>query len=104
MTYPAIGYLRKDISGHRQHVDELALRFRARRLGYSLSKTIVFGEHVDDPVFRLINVISQARVRPDAVLTPSLDHFGGVVPAKLVREVELITLEPEASYDRHTTL
>ncbi|MGW4368667.1 2'-5' RNA ligase family protein [Nocardia takedensis] len=100
----AIGYLRKDVSGVHQQWDETRIRSHARRLGYELAKTVTFSTATDDPEARLINVVRSLEI--DAVIAPSLDHFGGAVPEILVRSVELNVLAPRpATYARrHDTL
>ncbi|MFJ9743541.1 hypothetical protein [Streptomyces sp. NPDC101166] len=94
----AIGYLRGDVSGMRQQWDEVQNRSLAKRLGYTLTRTVVFSERTDDPIQRLINVVR--RTAAEAVFVPGLDHFGGVVPDELVRAADVITVEPEATYAR----
>ncbi|AYF78801.1 hypothetical protein D7D52_07100 [Nocardia yunnanensis] len=94
----AIPYLRTDVSGARQPWDEVQTRSLAKRFGYSVPKTIAFSEHTDDPIQRLINAVRS--VNADAVVVPSLAHLGGVVPDVLVRVVDVITVEPEATYAR----
>ncbi|MFC9993232.1 hypothetical protein [Nocardia sp. NPDC127526] len=97
----AIAYLRADVSGARQPWDEVQNRSMAKRLGYSLSRTVVFGRHTDDPIQRLINVIRS--VGAEAVIVPNLEHFGGAVPAALVQVADVITVEPHATYARWST-
>lgn len=98
-TIDAIGYLRQDTSGIRQQWDETQMRSLAKRLGYNLRKTVVFGERTDDPVHRLITVVRNLGV--DAVIVPSPDHFeGGAVPGALVAVVDVITVEPEQTFTR----
>ncbi|MFE3080680.1 hypothetical protein [Nocardia tengchongensis] len=94
----AIGYLRSDVSGERRQWDEMQNRGLAKRLGYALAKTVVFNEHIEDPVQRLINVV--CRMRAEAVVVPNLDHFGGTVPDELVRVVDMITVDPHDTYAR----
>lgn len=97
-TPTAIGYLRSDVSGTRQPWDEMRNRSLAKRLGYTVAKTVVFSEHVEDPVQRLINVVR--RMRAEAVVVPNLEHFGGTVPDELVRVVDVITVDPHDTYAR----
>ncbi|MEV0297178.1 recombinase family protein [Nocardia sp. NPDC050710] len=92
----AIGYLRKDVSGISQEWDEIQIRSRAQRLGYDLAKIVVFGPHTDRPLMRLMNVARTVDV--DAVIVPSLAHFGDQVPAELVRLYELNTVTPQNTY------
>jgi hypothetical protein len=86
----AIGYLRSDVSGPRQSWDEIQIRSLARRLGYNLTKTVVFSHRTDDPVARLINLAR--RTRADAVITPAAAHFGGTIPAELDHVAAVITV------------
>ncbi|MEV0297170.1 hypothetical protein [Nocardia sp. NPDC050710] len=97
-TPTAVGYLRKDVSDVHQPWDETQIRTLAKRFGYELIKTVVFGPATDDPEWRLVNVVRALRV--DAVITPSLAHFGGEVPATLVGTCELNTVTPQATYTR----
>lgn len=94
----AIGYLRSDVSGARQPWDEVQNRSVAKRLGYAMVKTVVFSEHIEDPIQRLINVVG--RTHAEAVVVPSLEHFGGSVPDELVRVVDVITVDPHDTYAR----
>ncbi|UFS95429.1 hypothetical protein [Nocardia huaxiensis] len=97
----ALAYLRSDISGARQPFDEARNRSIAKRLGYNLSRTVVFGAHTDDPIQRLINVAR--RIGAEAVIVPSLAHFGGTMPEQLVQIVDVITVEPAHTYARWST-
>ncbi|MFF0612458.1 hypothetical protein ACFYUD_27710 [Nocardia tengchongensis] len=94
----AIGYLRSDVSGMRQQWDEMQNRSLAKRLGYTVAKTVVFSEYVEEPVRRPINVVR--RMHADAVVVPNLGHFGGSVPDELVRVVDVITVDPHETYAR----
>lgn len=102
MSIDAIGFLRRDISGVRQPWDETQIRSLARRLGYNLRKIITFTADVDDIGLRLRNIAEAHRV--DAVFVPHVAHFdGGVVPSKLARVADVITVEPVCTYSRRTT-
>jgi hypothetical protein len=90
--------LRKDISGISQTWDETQIRSVAKRLGYELTKTVVFGPETDSPLSRLLNVVR--RVDVDAVIVPGVQHFGGEVPADLVSAVDVVTVRPENTYAR----
>lgn len=98
----AIGYLRRDVSGISQAWDEIQIRSIAKRFGYELAKTVVFGPDTDEPVDRLLNVVRN--VCADAVIVPSAAHFGGVVPDRLVRVCDVITMSPENTYARAIAL
>lgn len=87
----AIGYLRADVSRARQPWDEVQIRSLAGRLGYTLSRTVVFGRYTDDPVQRLINVVRH--VDAEAVIVPGVAHFGGRVPEVLVRVADVIAVD-----------
>ncbi|WP_174187714.1 hypothetical protein [Nocardia barduliensis] len=95
---PAIGYLRRDVSGVSQTWDEIQLRSLAQRLGYELAKTVAFGPETDSPLSRLMNVVR--RVDVDAVIVPGVRHFGGEVPPALVQVVDVVTVNPERTYAR----
>ncbi|WP_040805531.1 hypothetical protein [Nocardia concava] len=94
----AIDYLRSDVSGARQQWDEMQTRSLAKRLGYTVAKTVVFSQHVEEPIQRLVNVVR--RVQADAVVVPNLAHLGGTVPTALVQVVDVITVEPHDTYAR----
>ncbi|WP_228002680.1 hypothetical protein [Nocardia australiensis] len=94
----ALGYLRKDISGVSLEWDEIQIRSIAKRLGYELPKTVVFSAVTDHPADRLMNVVRHTDA--DAVITPSLAHFGAAVPDALVRMCDLITVDPESTFAR----
>ena len=99
MRIDAIGFLRRDVSGARQPWDEIRIRSLAKRLGYNLRKIITFTNGVDDVGLRLHNIVEVCHV--DAVIVPSAAHFeGSVVPSKLVRVADVITVEPECTYAR----
>lgn len=94
----AIGYLRRDVCGVAQDWDEIRIRSLAKRLGYELAKTVVFGALTDEPVTRLINVVRS--LDAEAVVVPSAAHFDGGVPDRLVAVADVITVEPENTYAR----
>lgn len=93
----ALGYLRSDISGVAQVWDETQIRSLAKRLGYELCKTVVFGKDTDHPASRLLNVVRRLDV--DAVIAPSLDHLDGTAEP-VVRTCDVITVSPESTYAR----
>jgi hypothetical protein len=59
---------------------------------------VTFDAEVDDPVGRLANVVGALDV--EAVIAPSLLHFGETIPHVLLRVSELNTVNPEATYTR----
>ncbi|WP_429429037.1 hypothetical protein [Nocardia sp. GAS34] len=78
----AIGYVRSDISGPRQSLDETEIRRLAVDIGYPLAGIVRHdGGSVDYPMLRLRNAAANATrvygVHIAAVLTPSLAHLGG---------------------------
>lgn len=94
----AIGYLRSDISRARQQWDEEQIRGLAKRFGYALAKTVVFGAHTDSPTQRVINVVRS--IDAEAVIVPGLAHFDGEVPHALVAVADVITVDTEDTYAR----
>ncbi|MFE3793587.1 hypothetical protein KHQ06_11935 [Nocardia tengchongensis] len=94
----AVGYLRSDISGARRQWDEVQIRVLASRLGYDLRRIAVFGPETDRPMHRLRVLAS--RLSAEAILTPSLEHLGGSVPAPVVEVADVITVSPEETYAR----
>ena len=94
----AIGYLRRDVSGISQEWDEIQVRSIAKRLGYDLAKTVVFGCETDHPGRRLLNVVRT--IDADVVIVPSAEHFGGAIPDLLVQACDVVTVSPENTYAR----
>ncbi|CAM4518785.1 hypothetical protein NONI108955_41115 [Nocardia ninae] len=95
----AVGYLRRDIAGVAQPWNETQIRSLARRLGYNLAKTVVFGASTAHPVPELIEAARRAKA--DAVIVPSVTHFdGNAVPGELTRVVDVVTVSPEETYAR----
>ncbi|WP_067708657.1 hypothetical protein [Nocardia yamanashiensis] len=94
----AIGFLRHDVSGAQRQWDEAQIRHLAGRLGYDLCKTLVLGPDTDRLLTRVRTAIT--RMEADAVITPSLDHFDGQIPADVVKVADLITVSPENTYAR----
>jgi hypothetical protein len=95
---PAIGYLRKDVSGVNKAWDQIQIRILAERLGYRFVKTVEFSQHTADPVGQLLGTIARDDV--DAVVVPSLEHLSGEIPEALMLAVDVITVSPEATYAR----
>lgn len=102
MTATAVGYLRSDVSGGTQELDRAANKVLAERYGYEVVRTVVHSEYTDDPVRRLINTVTKLGV--EAVFVPSLAHFGGQLPERLVRIADLNTVAPECTYARSYAL
>ncbi|MFI9508474.1 hypothetical protein [Nocardia sp. NPDC052566] len=94
----ALGYLRRDVSGMTQPWDESRMRGLAKRLGYELTRIVIVGPGNDDPETQLVKLARNSDV--DAVLVPSAEHFGGDIPAVLVRVCDVITVSPETTYAR----
>ncbi|MGW5228338.1 hypothetical protein ACWEP5_25780 [Nocardia niigatensis] len=94
----AIGFLRHDVSGAQQQWDEAQIQHLARRLGYDLCKTLIFGPETDRPFVRVRTLVS--RLEADAVIVPSLAHFGGHIPEDIVQVADIITVSPENTYAR----
>ncbi|MEV6555013.1 hypothetical protein AB0M22_04795 [Nocardia sp. NPDC051756] len=93
----AIGYLRRDVSGVSQVWDETQIRSVAKRLGYELTKIVVFGAQTEQPVQQLLNAIE--RVDADAVVMPNLTHLADELD-RVVRVCDVITVNPENTYAR----
>ncbi|WP_280358189.1 hypothetical protein [Nocardia otitidiscaviarum] len=96
----AIGYLRTDVSGAARFQDEALIRKLATRLGYDFADMIVYDPKFGRPP--LARLKAQAgRVGARAVIAPGLEHFeGGQVPASLTERLDVITVWPEATYER----
>lgn len=94
----AIGYLRSDVSGQRLEWDQIQIRSVARRLGYTLSKTLVLNPYTENPVQKVIDAVASRGA--EAVITPGVEHFGGMVPTELVAVADVITTSPEETHAR----
>ncbi|MEU0538544.1 hypothetical protein [Nocardia sp. NPDC005978] len=99
MTPAAIGYLRTDESGARQDWDEIQIRSLARRLGYTLAKTIALGPYTDTHIQCVIAAVCDRDA--DAVIVPSLDHFDSRIPDLILAVADIITVDPHRTYPRH---
>ncbi len=93
-----MGYLRRDISGISQDWHEIQIRSFAKRLGYNLAKTIVFGPRTDARIARLVSAVETADA--EAVFVPSLWHFDSHLPSELMQLTDVITLTPLRTYSR----
>ncbi|MFC9440412.1 hypothetical protein [Nocardia sp. NPDC057030] len=69
----------------------------AKRLGYELTKIVVFGAQTEQPVQQLLNAIE--RVGADAVVMPNLAHLADELD-RVVRVCDVITVNPENTYAR----
>ncbi|MFC4375244.1 hypothetical protein ACFO5K_14185 [Nocardia halotolerans] len=98
MKPPAIGYLRRDISGVAQSWDETQIRSLAERLGYRFTKTVAFSDRTSDPLGRLLDVVSTTEAA--AVVTPSLTHLGQDLPDTLLAACDVVTVSPEITHPR----
>ncbi|MFI6172968.1 hypothetical protein ACIBCN_39750 [Nocardia sp. NPDC051052] len=100
MNMPAaLGYLRKDVSGEAQAWHDTQMRSLAKRLGYNLTKTVIFGADTERPIDALLNVAR--RTAAEAVIVPSAAHFeGGTIPSDLTKMVDVITVMPEDTHAR----
>ncbi|WP_405164982.1 hypothetical protein OG203_07670 [Nocardia sp. NBC_01499] len=75
------------------------MRSLAKRLGYNLAKTVVFGAGTERPIDALLNVAR--RIAAEAVIVPSAAHFeGDTIPGDLLKVVDVITVMPEATHAR----
>ncbi|MFE3196283.1 hypothetical protein ACFXHA_45310 [Nocardia sp. NPDC059240] len=85
-----MGYLRSDVSGLNQVRDEERIQSAAKRTGYDLRKTVVFGERTNDRLHRLRVVVDRLGVA--AVIVPSTSHFDDrAVPSELLEVAAVIT-------------
>ncbi|MGW4244577.1 hypothetical protein [Nocardia sp. NPDC004722] len=103
-TPTALGYLRTDVSGVSQQWDESEIRRLAAQYGYDLAEIVVYDPTGGRPP--LARLKAQAtRLVAEAVFTPSLEHFEtGEPPATLVRRLDVVTMHPESTYSRQTTV
>ncbi|WP_245746026.1 hypothetical protein [Nocardia altamirensis] len=96
----AVGYLRTDVSGLAQLWDQGQIRRLATRLGYDFADMVIYDPKFGRPP--LARLKAQAtRLEAEAVIVPSPEHFdGGQAPGALVKQLDVITLTPEATYAR----
>lgn len=80
--------------------EEHQIRALAVKLGYDFCGTIVYDHRTERPP--LARAKAQAtRLHAEAVIAPSANHFdGGTVPRDLVQQVDVIIVNPEATYAR----
>lgn len=90
---PALGYLRADLSGIRQPWHEIRMRHLAPRLGYNLSKTIVFTAATDNRIERLLAQIERHGAR--AVFVPDPAHLEEGLEVIRARVGVVVDLEQE---------
>lgn len=97
-----LGYLRTDVSGVAQLWDQSQIRKLATRLGYDFADMVIYDPKFGRPP--LARLKAQAtRLDAEAVIVPSAEHFdSGQVPKTLVRQVDVITVNPEETYARQT--
>lgn len=95
-----IGYLRTDVSGMAQLWDQSQIRRLATRLGYDFSDMVVYDPRFGRPP--LARLKAQAtRLDAEAVIVPGPEHFSnGQIPDALVRQLDVITVNPEETYAR----
>lgn len=99
MKAPAIGYLRRDVSGHAQVWHETQIRSLAARYGYDIRKVVALTGETRRPIEQVIDVVRGAAI--EAVFVPSADHFAdGEIPEELIRAADVITVADEATYAR----
>ncbi|WP_245717293.1 hypothetical protein [Nocardia jejuensis] len=96
-----LGYLRIDISGSEILRDQSRIRALADRLGYDFADFVLYDPRFGRPP--LARLKAQAtRLAAEAVIVPGAEHFaGGRVPESLVRQLDVITVNPEETYARY---
>ncbi|WP_181699349.1 hypothetical protein [Nocardia sp. GTS18] len=94
----AIGFLRSDISGTAQNWDEIRIRSLAKRYGYDLAKTIVFGVRAQNPVGQLVDIVR--RTSAEAIFAPTHRHLDDEFFDRLVRACDVVTVEDGTTYAR----
>ncbi|MEV6072024.1 hypothetical protein AB0L82_36260 [Nocardia sp. NPDC052001] len=96
----AVGYLRTDISGMARLWDQTQIRRLATRLGYDFADLVIFDPRFGRPPLARLKA-QVTRLDAEAVIVPSPKHFpGGEVPATLVQQLDVITVDPEETYAR----
>lgn len=84
---PAIAYLRTDLSGHGQRLDECRMRRLAIRFGYDVCGVLRVDRTRSQ---RLVLLEDQIRVnRAEAVFVPTVDHLDGQL-GRIVAQVDVI--------------
>ncbi|MFI1920150.1 hypothetical protein [Nocardia sp. NPDC020380] len=76
------------------------MRELAARLGYDLAEIVVYDRvSVRPPLARL--KAQATRLDAEAVIVPGLAHLvDSQIPVSLVRQLDVITVHPEATYSR----
>ncbi|MGW4245734.1 hypothetical protein [Nocardia sp. NPDC004722] len=99
----ALGYLRIDVSGVSRLWDESQIRTVATRLGYDFAGVVVYDPTSGRPP--LARLRAQAtRLDAEVVIVPGPEHFeDGTIPGSLVRQLDVVTVHPEATYARRAT-
>lgn len=98
-----LGYLRTDVSGIGQLWDESQIRALAVRLGYDLAGIVVYDPASGRPPLARLRIQAN-RLDSEAVIVPGTDHFANDrVPAALMRQLDVITVSPEATYARRAS-
>ncbi|WP_280293401.1 hypothetical protein [Nocardia abscessus] len=90
MKPKVVGYLRRDISGHRVRRHELEIRALAKASGFDLARTLVAGPTAPASLEALFTVIG--RLGAIAVITPSRGHLEDRADA-IIAVCGLITLD-----------
>ncbi len=88
--YRAIGYINVHTSGPRLDWDDQQLRSVAKRLGYTLMKTMTSTGSLD-PVGLLITMVQATGA--DAVLVPDLSHLDGADLGWLALVADVIPID-----------
>ncbi|WP_067825113.1 hypothetical protein [Nocardia inohanensis] len=99
----ALGYLRTDVSGVSQLRDEHQIRSIAKKLGYDFCGVIVYDPRTPRPPLARVKT-QVTRLQAEAVITPGPNHFDDdTILRDLVRQVDVITVNPEVTYARWST-
>ncbi|MRH88787.1 hypothetical protein GFY24_15265 [Nocardia sp. SYP-A9097] len=96
----AIGYLRTDVSKLAQLWDQSQIRRLATRLGYDFADMVIYDPRFGRPPLARLKA-QVTRLDAEAVIVPSPEHFeDGQIPGTLVRQADVITVNPEETYAR----
>ncbi|MFB8002872.1 hypothetical protein [Nocardia sp. NPDC056000] len=97
-----LGYIRTDVSGMAQQWDQSQIRKLATRLGYDFADMVIYDPRFGRPPLARLRA-QVTRLDAEAVIIPSLEHLErGEIPESLVRQLDVITVSPEATYARRT--
>lgn len=97
------GYIRTDVSGMAQLWGQADFRRLADRLGYDFADCVIFDPKFGRPSSARLEAPA-TRLDAEAVKVPNVAHVeGGEIPSALMRQLDVITVNPEEMYAKRAT-